>query len=315
MPQELTLRYSALATLTDCQLKFKLTYASGLVSPPGKNLVRGSAFHELMQGHYEAFRDADNAHEPRDLAQARKRGAQHLMQYRRGEGAEHLDDEMIEQLRWMYAGYVERWGTDEELDRFVVIDEKRVVPLLTTRGVKVFLQTTADLVCHHKAWDRWLLLDHKTETGRDASKEAFSKENQLDPQRPLYAASFSLFGPKKSRIPIFGAYHNTVRADKLKRDMTMEERFGRSPVFYNEKELLAVWEDAKTVARRAVEITLDVGAPVYSSPDPMSCGWKCPFIQVHLTSRSTGRDPVQVALDYGAVRDPDWQPLAPPTRV
>lgn len=309
MTTELIIRYSELATLTDCQLKHKLSYASGLSTPPSKRLVLGSAYHALMQGHYEAFRDADTQKRGRDLKLARQSAGHRLNEYRRGEGAEHIDEEMLEQLRWMYAGYIERWGDDRDFDRFLIIDEKRVVPLLTWKGIKVFLQTTADLIAHHRSWDRWLLMDHKTASGRDASKDVVAKENQLDAQRGIYAASFSLYGPKKGRIPIFGAYHNTVRTDKLKREMTMDERFARSPVFYNQGELERIWEEAKTVARKAVEIRLGIGS-IYASPDPTVCSWKCPYVQVHLTARATGRDPVQVALDYGAQREEQWQSLA-----
>lgn len=309
MTTELIIRYSELATLTDCQLKHKLTYASGLATPPGRRLVLGSAYHALMQGHYEAFRDADTQKHPRDLNEARKKAGQRLSEYKRGEGIEHVDAEMLEQLRWMYAGYVDRYGTESDMDRFIVIDEKRIVPMMTWKGIKVLLQTTADLIGHHRVWDRWLLLDHKTSGRGDASKDAFSKENQLDPQRALYAASFSLFGPKRGRVPIFGAYHNVIRIDQLKREMSMEERFGRNAVFYNEKELLAVWEEAKIVARKAVEIHLGLGT-IYSSPDPSVCSWKCPYTQVHLTARATGRDIVSVALDYGAKRAPDYQSLS-----
>lgn len=295
----------------DCQLKFKLQYASGLFTPPSRRLVLGSAYHALMQGHYESFRDSDTRKEPRSLDDARYRGAQRLREYRLGEGRAHIDQKMIDQLRWMYQGYCERWGTDAAMDRFVIIDEKRIVPILTHKGIKVFLQVTADLIGHHREWDRWLLIDHKTASSRDAAKEVVAKENQLDPQRALYAACYSLFGPKAGRIPIFAAYHNVIRTDQLKRPMTMEERFARTPVFYNEIELRNIWDETKIVVRKAVEINLGIG-DIYSSPDPTQCGWKCSFVQSHLTSRATGRNVVQVALDYGAQRDPSWTPLTKP---
>lgn len=309
MAIDLTVRFSELQTLMRCQLAYKLQYASGLSSPPNDKMVQGSAFHALMQGHYESFRETDARKQPRDLAAARFQGAQRLKEYRQGEGLNRVNEDMLELLRWQYAGYVERFGTDNEFDRIVVVDEKRVVPLVTYKGVKVSLKVTADLIVHHAKWDRWILLDHKGRGGVDASKEAFKKENQLDPQRALYAASYSMQGPKKGRIPIFAAYHNVVRSDKLKRDMTLEERFARSPIFYNQIELAAVWDDAKTLAKRAVEIRLGVGPKIYSSPDPLTCNWSCGFTQIHLTSRATGRDIVQVALDYGITRDSSWRPL------
>lgn len=292
-----------------CQLNYKLSYASGLSAPPNDAMIKGSAFHALMQGHYEQFREDDSSKRPRSLADARYRASQRLNEYRRGEGKDRIESEMVDMLRFMYEGYVERFGTDTEFDRFVVIDEKRIVPLLTYRGVRVSLKVTADLIVHHAKWDKWLILDHKTKGKVDASKEAFKNENQLDPQRALYAASYSMQGPKKGRIPIFAAYHNVIRSDKLVREMTLDERYARSPIFFNTIELTEVWEEAKTLAKRAVEIRLGVGPKLYSSPDPRTCGWACSFVGAHLTARATGREIVQVAIDYGAQREVDWQPL------
>lgn len=298
-----------------CQLAYKLTYAEGLSSPPSDKMVQGSAFHALMQGHYEAFRDSDARKQPRDLTEARHRGALRLKEYMRGEGLGRVNEEMMDLLRWQYAGYVDLYGTDLDFDQFLVIDEKRVVPLITYKGIRVSLKVTADLIAHQAKWDRWLLLDHKCRGGVDAAKQAFKKENQLDPQRALYAASYSMQGSKKGRIPIFAAYHNVVRSDKLKREMTLLERFARSPIFYGETELLAVWDEARELAKRAVEIRLGVGPKIYSSPDPLTCGLSCSWTQPHLTSRATGRDVVQVAIEYGAQRDPAFVALTKPVRV
>lgn len=298
---DLTVRYSELATLAECQLKYLLNYAEGLSGETSRRLVLGSAYHALMQGHYESFRRSDADGAPRDLEAARRTAGIRLNEYKKGEGFKELDDEMLATLRWAYAGYVEKYGTEEEFDEFRVIDEKRVVPIVTYGGYRVKLQCTADLIAHHRAWDRWLLLDHKTASGRDASKDATKKENQLDPQRALYAASYSRQGPIKGRIPIFGASHNVIRVDQLKRPMTTEERFGRNTVYYGAKELDAVWVEAVNLAKTAVDIRRGKGR-IYSNPQPDTCQWKCQFKEVHLTSRATGRDPVAVALDYGFVR-------------
>lgn len=276
-------------------------------------MARGSAYHALMQGHYEAFRDADAAGLPRDLTLARKQGSRRLNEYIKGEGAKFFDAEMLEELRYMYSGYVDTYGVDSEFDKIMVIDEKRIVPLVLYKGVQVHLQCTADLVVRKvfpQGGARWLILDHKVKQGVDAQKEAFKQESQLDPQRALYTTSFRLQGERKSRLPIFGAYHNIIRPDKLKREMTMEERYARAPVFYGDIELEKVWEETQDMARRAVEIHLGVGLGIYSSPDPKECSWRCSFVAPHLTARSTGRNVVDVAVDYGARRDPDWVPLA-----
>lgn len=309
MPKTLVLRFSELATLSDCMLKYKLAYAEALVKQSTSRLVLGTAYHALMEGHYGSFRRDDAQRAPRNLARARASAGEKLNEWirtHRGPNgdANHLTSEMLDQLRWMYVGYTERYGTDDEWDRILVIEERRVVPLVSHLGVRVMLAVTADLVVHHRSWDRNLLVDTKTLSKRDAGKAAFAKENWLDLQRLLYSASYTLKGPKKGRIPIFGAYHNTVRTDQLLRDMLPEERFGRGPVYFNEVELEAVWVEAQNLARDAVEIRLGRGRAkrMYSSPNPQECSWKCQFKEVHLTSRATGRDPVEVALDYGFER-------------
>lgn len=309
--RSLTLRYSELATLADCQLKYKLAYAEAMVSGSSPRLVLGTAYHALMEGHYGSLRLDDLAGRRRDLGRARAAAGAKLNEWIRnnrgvdGQGdAKHVTSEVLDQLRWMYTGYTERWSTDEDWDKILVIEERRVVPLVSHLGVRVQLAVTADLVVHHRAYDRNLLIDHKTLSGRDAGKAATQKENWLDPQRGLYCASYTLKGPKKGRVPIFGAYHNTVRTDQLKRDMVTEERFGRGVVYFNNTELEQCWTEAQNLARDAVEIRLGRGRAkrMYSSPNPQECGWKCSFKEVHLTARATGRDPGQVALDFGFTR-------------
>lgn len=308
MPRELTLRYSELATLADCALKYRLGYAEALTTPSKARLVLGSAFHALMEGHYKALAAADAKQEPRDPRMARKNAGRYLVAYRGTlEGVEHgakVDDEMMAQLRWMYEGFVERYEMDDDYDQIISVERRRVVPLVSHLGVRVKLGVTADLIVHHRRFNRFLLVDHKTLSGRDAGKQATAKENQLDLQRAVYTASYCLKGPKKERLPIFGALHNTIRTDQLKRAMLLDERYGRAPIYYGEKQLEAVWTEVQNMAKDAVEIRLGRGRALrmYSSPNPQECGWKCQFKEVHLTAQATGRDAAQVALDYGFVR-------------
>lgn len=306
MAKVLTVRYSELAALAECQLKYQLGYAEAMVTDKeSEALTRGSAWHALMEGHYKSFREDDDAGRPRDLAKARKRAGEHLNAFAR---TRKISEELLETLRWMYEGYIDQYGTDSDWSEIVVVENRRTVPLVRHLGVTVRLAVTADLVVFHRVYGRHLLIDHKTESGRDAGKMANSKDNQLDPQRATYSASYQMRGPKKDRIPILGAIHNTARTDKLKRAMILDERFGRGPVYYGELELLKVWEETQNLARDAVEIRLRRGRynRMYTSPDPDRCSWKCNFKEVHLTARATGRDPAQVALDYGFTRaEPD----------
>lgn len=301
--KQLTLRYSELATLADCQLKYKLGYAEGLTMPSKPRLVLGSAFHALMEGHYKALAVADAAGEVRDPVRARRGAARYLVAYRGTADGRQITDDMYLQLRWMYDGFVEKWGMDPEYDRIVAVEGRRVVPLVSHMGVRVLFATTVDLIVHHRTYDRYLIVDHKTLSGRDAGKASTQKENQLDPQRAAYSATYCLKGPKKDRLPIFGALHNTIRTDQLKRTMLLDERYGRGPVYYNEKQLEATWIEVQNLARDAVEIRLGRGRAkrMYSSPNPQECGWKCQFKEVHLTAIATGRDPARVARDYGFV--------------
>lgn len=301
MPRELTLRFSELATLAECQLKYKLAYAERLTGDSKARLVLGTAFHALLEGHYKAFAQQDAAFQQRDLVQARQYAGRHLNVVRQTSEGKHIDEAMLDQLRWMYEGFIEVYGTDPDYDRIISVEQRRVVKLVSHLGVRVNLGVTADLIVHHAKYDKVLLVDHKTLSGRDAGKAATAKENQLDLQRGVYTASYSRQGPKRDRIQIFGALHNTIRTDKLQRTMLLAERYGRAAVYFNDRELDAIWEEAQNLARDAVEIRLGRGRAkrLYSSPDPQVCSWKCQFKEPHLTSRATGRDPVQVALDYG----------------
>lgn len=303
MTKELTLRYSELSVLGDCALKYKLGFADRLTMPSKARLVLGSAYHALMEGHYKALAAADVQGVAREPEFARRNAAKHLVAYRRTEDGAKIDDEMRDQLRWMYNGFIERWGMDEDYDLIVSVEQRRTVPLVSHLGVRVKLAVTADLIVHHRVYDRYLLVDHKTISGRDAGKQATAKENQLDLQRAVYSASYSLKGPKKDRLPLFGALHNTIRTDQLKRAMLLDERYGRAAIYYNDKQLEYIWTEVQNMARDAVEIRLGRGRALrmYSSPNPLECGWKCQFKEAHLTAQATGRDAAQVARDYGFV--------------
>jgi hypothetical protein len=100
----------------------------------------------------------------------------------------------------------------------------------------------------------------------------------LSDQFGLYTVAWRRLGRS-----IRGQLVNQAKTKPLKRAMTMEERFVRTPSIRTAIELRNVELDAvRTI--RAMLSPANVEAP-YSAPDPRSCGWKCDFKEPHLKLR------------------------------
>lgn len=299
---EWTMRYSELNTLAKCATQYQIEYVLGLKPPSSKpSMIRGSAVHAWLQGWYQSFAEDDQAGRERDPDRAWIRAYRQLNIYEETELGGHLPETIRAKVDWAVAGYRERYDTDADWYRILWVEHHRIVPLVDVEIgdalYRVLLRTTADLVTQSRITGRIRLIDHKSAEGRDVSKDAFSKENQLDPQRGLYTASFKRRGPVIGRLPIWSALHNAVRCDQLKRKMTIEERFGRHPVFFGDIELDQIWADTQELAREAVRQRLGIGIK-YPSPDSLGCKW-CSLKEPHIMARQTGRPLEQLVKDFG----------------
>lgn len=292
--------YSQLSSFRQCPLKWRLGSIERLAPADRKPaLSLGTAFHAMLQARYEAFAAADRAGKPRSLAEAREEA---FVALERASVEARMPGDRVDLAIWMYEGYDQAYGTDDD---WGILAVETTVDVPFYRGVR--FTGRIDLIVRERSTGRIWIVDFKTGGGKDASGAAWQRELDLDDQFGLYHRAVSSKVPKRDRLEVFGTMYALIRSDRLKREMTLEERFGRYRMFRSEQTLDAIWSDAILTARAMGRTRTDVaaGRPVYSSPDPGQCRWKCDFVEPHLMVRATGRDVVSVARDFGFVeREP-----------
>lgn len=288
---DIIVSYSELDTYRQCPLKHLLAYKQRWVKPtePGSPLSKGSLWHVVMEAHYNSLKADQDANRPRSLSRAWSAVEPFLFL----EGGKQSEDQVL--IQWMYEGYVDQWGTDEQWVLLAV--EYKLQERLEASDV-FLLKGKLDLIVQDRKTGHIWIVDHKS--GQNLPGEF---ELDLDDQFGLYQWLMSGRGLK-----IMGAIHNAARTQrnlgdwpeppKGKKPQTLEERHRRTPLNRGKKELDNIALDAYAVAQHAYPDTRDNPPPVYSSPDVRQCGWKCDYKEIHLLARK-GR-PLDVVLpQYG----------------
>jgi RecB family exonuclease len=265
--------YSEYDALRQCPLKHHLAYNERWTSPAvGKALQIGGLFHKILEAHYKR----------KSRAKALTRAA--LLKILAATPT--TEDEYKETALWMYEGYVECYGADPQWEILGVEKELRV-PLadgLVLKG-KVDL-----LIKDNSAGGGLWIPDHKT-----CSTLPKEKDLDFDDQFGLY-----VWGMRQEGVDIRGVIHNACRTGKLKREMTLEERFKRTYTARTQKEL-------DTIARECAETFQRGLLPWPGLPpratDPDRCGWRCGFTEACLMSRKGGGDIRELLTDMGCAQD------------
>ncbi len=203
------------------------------------------------------------------------------------------DDEYRDLVKWMYDGYVECYDIDRKWT-IKAIEHAAEIWLPTAAGGRSAfkIKMKIDLIAHEWAANRLWVVDHKS--GRDLPKQ---KDLDLDDQFGLYT-----WGMRKLGHPVFGQIHNAARTYRLKtREMSMEERFLRTPMVRSEAELDCIATEAWRTAKRAYQIK---PGQAERFTDPDRCGWRCDYREACLMGRKLGPDYERKFLrDCGYVQD------------
>ncbi len=275
-PPPIVVRHSELADFRHCPLKHRLAWTEGWWSPAreakGARSL-GTLWHDMMKVRYRAIASGVTDED----ALADLVAAESLVS--------EADDEQAETLWWMYEGYVERWGLDPDLT-IVSVEETLQVPFhdendqplrIEVDGVlrPVLYSWTTDVLARSRIYRGLMVVDHKT-----TSQPLGKMDIDLSDQFGLYTVAWRRLGEK-----IRGQLVNQVKTKKLKRPMTLDERYERTPSIRTAPELRSIELDA-------VDTIYAMLSPrnrrrPYSSPDPRSCGWKCDFKEPHLRLRRT----------------------------
>lgn len=284
-----TISWSEIDTYRQCPHKHQLTYKerwTGRTTSP--SLMKGSLWHKLLEGHYRHLM----VH-PGDLAGARRQAEHWWREWCQEWGGE--GNEVGELVWWMYEGYVDMWGADEDWD-IRGVEQKLEVPLLTASGQRsrFTLKMQIDLIVRVKSMNNKLfIVDHKS--GADLpGRKNLDMADQF---------SFYIWGMRQLGHPVFGGMWNAARTRRLKtKESPLNERFARLLLARTDHELTTVATEAFATARKAYA----AGAIAERHPDADTCSWKCSFLEACLLGRKTSdRQEREFLLDSGFVVDTD----------
>ncbi len=267
-----TVSFSELDATRQCSLKSYLSYRERWqpeVTAPA--LSRGKLWHSVMEAHYKPGIVPGWVSPWQVLADA-------------GE----TDD--ANTCRWMYEGYLERYGTDPDWE--VVAVEQKVeesLRLPSGRKSKFVMKGFVDLLVRdHSCGGGLFIVDHKS--ARELPKQ---KALDFDDQLGIYTWLL-----RRQGLDIRGAIHNTARTYKLKsKEMSLGERFSRTLTVRTDRELEIMVAECLRTFQAAYKPLRDGELPP-RSPDPDRCSWRCSFGEPCLAARKGG-DIAELLTDFG----------------
>lgn len=307
-PGARTVSWSEISTGRMCLHKHALAYKERWTMKPGPGhpLTKGTMFHMVMESWYNSLKER-----PGEMAPART--AVDLVFAAFAETGRDSDD--ISLVRWMFEGYVERYGTDDQWI-ILAVEYRFEVPLRTRAGrLSGFnLKGGIDLVIKDRRTGRIWVIDHKS-----AANLPTALDLDFDDQLGLYTWGLVQLGK-----PIFSALYSASRTTRNKGDypevvaqwhrdkaaglkpgaqpkpQPLEGRFMREPTTRTPVELEVLAQEALATARRLY------GARNQHerTTDPDRCKWKCQFREACLMGRKTSPTREREYLaDVGFVQD------------
>ncbi len=299
---EIIMSYSELDTYRQCPLKHQWSYVERWRRPSAADgaLAKGSLFHLVMETHYGVLQKHDRKTPTScEAALAESREAVKIHLYDQKTGSQSETQALIE---WMFDGYLAKWGADPDWD-IVGIEQAFQLPLIDDAGQEspYQLKGKIDLVVRDRMTGHLWVVDHKSGANLPNMMDL-----EIDDQFGLYSWAMKQLG-----TPVLGAIHNAARTTRNTADFpdytgklspqTLEQRHLRTLLNRSEVELQAIARDAWAVAANAYPVE-GKERPLYSSPDPRNCGWKCDFKEIHLMARK-GRNPEAALSEAGFVQD------------
>lgn len=283
----ITISWSEIDTYRQCPHKHELTYKerwTGKTTSP--SLMRGSLWHKVLEGHYRWLME-----HPGDLIGAQRQAEQWWAEWSVEWGG--YENEEAELVWWMYRGYVEMYGADEDWN-IRAVEQKLEVPLLTAGGhrSRFMLKMQIDLIVRIKSMgNKLFIIDHK-------SGAELPKRKNLDMADQF---SFYIWGMRQLGHDVFGGMWNGARTKRLKtKESPLDERFARPLLARTDHELATVAREAYATARKAYAHN----ALAERHPDADTCSWKCGFLEACLLGRKTNEARErEFLLDTGFVVD------------
>ncbi|WKW85432.1 Cas4 family exonuclease [Microbacterium phage Milani] len=299
--------YSELDTYRQCPLKWVLSYKERWSKTPDEDspLTKGSLWHEVMEAHYLAIQAMQRG-KPQDEALDDLAAKLSRLLW---DGPNQSANQKL--IWWMYQGYLEKYGYDPDWE-VLGVEVKFQARLVGPNGPSPYIvKGKLDLVVRHRKTGKIWIIDHKSGANLPSLMDL-----DVDDQFGLYAWLL-----REAGIDVLGVIHNAARTtmnvgddpdnwdpetgEPLKKGIkrqTLDQRMHRTLMNRGKRELDGIGRDAWAVASNAYpELSGLDSLPLYSSPDPRQCGWKCDFLEAHLVARK-GR-PIRSALEeFGFVQ-------------
>lgn len=306
-PGAIVISYSELDAYKQCPHKWQLAYEERWTKAKDEKTAagRGTMWHQILDSHYTALKLGGGPEGARRAVERR------VAEFRRV----GKDPEVVDLLTWMYQGYVEKWGYDDQWE-VLVVEYKAIVPLRYRDGsLSPFdLKMIVDLVVRDRATGRVWIIDHKSHA--DLPKE---RELELDDQFGLYTWGLRALGHR-----VFGCVYNTARTKRNKGDhpelveewrrrkaagekpgaeprpQPLDGRFDRYLMSRTETE-------TANLAQDALDTALNMHSPFngrerHTNND--TCKWRCDFTEACLIGRKTDADRERrFLLDVGFRQD------------
>jgi len=308
MTNQVVVSYSELDAYRQCPLKHQLAYVQRWIRPaqPGGALARGSLWHAVMETHYRAL--ADRRTRERVYQEGLDAVIRPLIDPLLSDGLGHRTEDQ-ELIAWIYDGYVEAYDMDAQWLPLYV-EEKFEVPLPDAfgRDSRYRLKLRVDLIVLDIQTNCVWIVDHKSGAALPTQMAL-----EIDDQFGLYQWAINrLAGSDQIDLggrPIMGTIHNAAKTKQNVGDkpggrgkpQSLDQRFHRTFMNRTVAELENLAYDAYCAAYNA-HPPKSKTRPIYSSPDPRTCSWKCDFKEAHVAARTSG-DIVDAVQRFGFVQD------------
>lgn len=270
--REVEIRGSEIATYRQCGLLHLIQWKE-LWAPPEESYASdlGTAWHLVAGTHYQAIQDEQRAGGKLKLTRTSQ---QSVLDAVDACIETRINDEMRETVDWMYDGHIEHYGFDEPWEVLSVEQHKRVPWPQDWQppGIRFIYSWTSDLVIrdHSMRHKPAFVVDNKS-TANPLSKDDIDLSDQLG----MYT-----WAERENGLDVLSPLIRQVKTKKLKRAMTLSERYANNTSYRTKIELTNIAQEILGIALR-----LTNERRPYSAPDPRTCSWKCQFKDVHLYMR------------------------------
>jgi len=309
MSEPIIVSWSEIDAGRQCKLKHKMAYKERWTKPVEDDspLGKGVLYHALLETHFrtiyghqefiERGKVVWDVSEQEMLTQCQDAVSKFLADKLK----EGVDPKVLDLLAWMYDGYVEMWGIDEDHD-VLGVETTHLAPLGdieiwqgSVNGVDQFvtvpvmLKFKIDRTVRDK-YGHVRVIDEKSH-GQLPSDHDYDFLDQFG----LY-----VWGLRKLGINVRGAIHSASKTKQNQGDIfkpgdvgykanmketPLEARFKRTPIHYTAAQL-------EGIARDALDDVQELYAHTnrhQRQTDSDRCKWRCSFTEACLFERRTGK--------------------------